>query len=94
MSKMELINVIAKKMNVSKSEAEKFMNAYMEAIKEALLNEEEEVKLIGFGTFSVQEKAATTARNPRNPEETIEVPAKKVVKFKLSKKLKDLFNEK
>ena len=93
MGKMELINIIAKKMDVSKAEAEKFMNAYMETIKEALLNEEE-IKLIGFGTFSVQEKAATTARNHRNPEETIEVPAKKVVKFKLSKKLKDLFNEK
>ena len=70
MGKMELINIIAKKMDVSKAEAEKFMNAYMETIKEALLNEEE-IKLIGFGTFSVQEKAATTARNPRNPEETI-----------------------
>lgn len=93
MGKIELINNIAKKMNVSKVEAERFMNAYMDSIKEALL-EEEEVKLIGFGTFSVQEKAATTARNPRNPKETIEVPAKKVVKFKLSKKLKDLFNEK
>jgi DNA-binding protein HU-beta len=93
MGKLELINNIAKKMNVSKAEAEKFMDAYMESIKEALLNEEE-VKLIGFGTFSVQEKAATTARNPKNPKETIEVPAKKVVKFKLSKKLKDLLNEK
>ena len=93
MGKLELINNIAKKMNVSKAEAEKFMDAYMESIKESLLKEEE-VKLIGFGTFSVQEKAATTARNPKNPKETIEVPAKKVVKFKLSKKLKDLFNEK
>ena len=93
MGKIELIDVIAKKMEVSKAEAEKFVNVYMETIKEALLNEEE-VKLVGFGTFSVQEKAATTARNPRNPKETIEVPAKKVVKFKLSKKLKDLFNEK
>ena len=93
MGKMELINAIANKMEVSKAEAERFLNAYMESIKEALL-EEEEVKLVGFGTFSVQEKAATTARNPRNPKETIEVPAKKVVKFKLSKKLKDLFNEK
>ena len=92
MGKIELINNIAKKMDVSKAEAERFVNAYMESIKEALLNEEE-VKLIGFGTFSVQEKAATTARNPRDPEKTIEVPAKKVVKFKLSKKLKDLFNE-
>lgn len=93
MGKLELINNIAKKMNVSKAEAEKFMDAYMESIKEALLKEED-VKLVGFGTFSVQEKAATTARNPRNPKETIEVPAKKVVKFKLSKKLKELFNEK
>ena len=93
MGKMELINNIAKKMNVSKAEAERFVNAYMDSIKDALMNDEE-VKLIGFGTFSVQEKAATTARNPRNPEETIEVPAKKVVKFKLSKKFRDLFNEK
>ncbi len=93
MGKTELINTIAKKMDVSKAEAERFMNAYMDSIKEALLNEEE-VKLIGFGTFSVQEKAATTARNPRDPKETIEVPAKKVVKFKLSKKIKDLLNEK
>ena len=93
MGKLELINNIAKKMNVSKAEAEKFMDAYMESVKEALLKEEE-VKLIGFGTFSVQEKAATTARNPRNPKETIEVPAKKVGKFKLSKKLKELFNDK
>lgn len=93
MGKIELINAIAKKMGVSKAEAERFMNAYMDSIKEALINEEE-VKLIGFGTFSVQEKAATTARNPRNPQETIEVPAKKVVKFKMSKKLKDLLDEK
>ena len=93
MGKLELINNIAKKMNVSKAEAERFMDAYMESIKEALLKEKE-VKLVGFGTFSVQEKAATTARNPRNPKETIEVPAKKVVKFKLSKKLKELFNDK
>lgn len=93
MGKLELINNIAKKMNVSKAEAERFMDAYMESVKEALLKEEE-VKLVGFGTFSVQEKAATTARNPRNPKETIEVPAKKVVKFKLSKKIKELFNDK
>lgn len=93
MGKIELINEIAKKMEVSKAEAERFVNAYMDSIKEALMKEEE-VRLIGFGTFSVQEKEATTARNPRNPGEIIEVPAKKVVKFKLSKKLKELLNEK
>ena len=93
MGKAELISALAIKMNITKTEAERFINAYSETIKEALLNEED-VKIVGFGTFTVQEKAATTARNPRNPKETIEVPAKKVVKFKLSKKLKDLFNEK
>ncbi len=93
MGKSELINQLANKLNISKSEAEKFINAYMDCIKENLLNGED-VKLTGFGTFSIQEKAATTARNPRNPKETIEVPAKKVVKFKLSKKIKDLFNDK
>ena len=89
MGKTELLNAIANKMNVSKAEAEKFMNAYMDCIKESLMNEED-VKLIGFGTFSVEEKAATVARNPRDPEKAIEVPARKVVKFKLSKKLRDL----
>ena len=89
MGKLELINNIAKKMNVSKAEAERFMDAYMESIKEALMNEED-VKLVGFGTFSVEEKDAMIARNPRNPEEAIEVPARKVVKFKISKKLRDL----
>ena len=93
MGKSELINQLANKLNISKSEAEKFINAYMDCIKENLLNGED-IKLTGFGTFSIQEKAATTARNPRNPKETIEVPAKKVVKFKLSKKIKDLFNDK
>lgn len=93
MGKVELIIKLANKLNITKTEAEKFINAYNDCIREALLNEED-VKLTGFGTFSVQEKAATTARNPRNPKETIEVPARKVVKFKISKKLKDLFNDK
>ena len=90
MGKVELIDAIAKEMGVKKAEAERFLNAYMKCIKDALL-EGEEVKLVGFGTFMAQEKAATTARNPRNPMEVIEVPAKKVVKFKISKKLKELF---
>ena len=93
MGKAELISALAVKMNITKTEAERFINTYSETIKEALLNGED-VKIVGFGTFTTQEKAATTDRNQRNPKETIEVPAKKIVKFKLSKKLKDLFNEK
>jgi DNA-binding protein HU-beta len=93
MGKAELISALAAKMNITKTEAERFIGAYTETIKDALIDGQE-VKIVGFGTFTIQEKAATTARNPRNPQETIEVPAKKVVKFKLSKKLKELFNEK
>ena len=93
MGKAELVSALAAKMNITKTEAERFINAYTETIKDALIDGQE-VKIVGFGTFTIQEKAATTARNPRNPQETIEVPAKKVVKFKLSKKLKELFNEK
>ena len=93
MGKTELIGVIAEKMGVSKKEADKFFDAFVDGVKESL-EKGEQVKISGLGTFSVQEKAATTARNPRNPNETIEVPAKKVVKFKLSKKLKEFLNDK
>lgn len=93
MGKTELIGVIAEKMGVSKKDADKFFDAFVAGVKESL-EKGEQVKISGLGTFSVQEKAATTARNPRNPNETIEVPAKKVVKFKLSKKLKDFLNDK
>lgn len=90
MGKLEFIDAIAKKMGVTKAGAEKFLNAYIDCTKEALLNGEE-VKIMGFGTFLTQDKAASTVKNPRNPQETLEIPARKVVKFKMSKKLKDLF---
>lgn len=93
MNKPELVDAIAKKLGISKAEVDRFVNGFIEAIEDALL-EGNDVKLKGFGNFSVVDKEATTCKNPRNPQEVIEVPAKKVVKFKLSKKLKDLFNDK
>ena len=90
MKKSELIEAIAKKTGATKTDTEKFMNGFIDSIKEALL-QGEEVKLIGLGTFSACDKPATTCKNPSNPKEVIEIPARKVVKFKLSKKFRDLF---
>lgn len=80
MNKNDLVNAIAEKTNLTKAESKLALDATLEAIAGALLNDEK-VALIGFGTFSVTEKAARTGINPRTKEK-IEIPARKVVKFK------------
>ena len=92
MRKPELIEKIAAKSGFNKAESEKFYNAFMESLKDALL-EGEEVKLIGFGNFTIVDKEATECRNPMDPNKKVKVPAHKVVKFKISKKLKDLVKD-
>jgi len=80
MNKTELVNAIAEKACLTKVDAKNALDATLAAITEAL-NNEEKVALIGFGTFSVTEKAARTGINPRTKEK-ISIPARKVVKFK------------
>lgn len=80
MNKTELVNAIAEKTNLTKADAKLALDATLETITNAILNDEK-VALIGFGTFSVTEKAARTGINPRTKEK-IEIPARKVVKFK------------
>lgn len=80
MNKSELVNAIAEKTNLTKADAKLALDATLEAIANAVANEEK-VTLVGFGTFSVTEKAARTGINPRTKEK-IEIPARKVVKFK------------
>ena len=80
MSKTDLVGAVAAKTETSKKDAEKAVNATLEAITQALANGDK-VQLIGFGTFSVMEKEARTGINPRTKEK-IEIPARKVVKFK------------
>lgn len=80
MNKTELINAVAEKANLSKSQAKAALDATLNTICEALLKEDK-VALIGFGTFSVAEKPARTGINPRTKEK-IEIPARKAVKFK------------
>ncbi len=90
MNKIELIDAIAKSADITKSVAGKALNGMMDAICEAL-SSGDSVTLIGFGTFSVTERAARTERNPSTGKE-ITIAAKKVAKFKPGKALSDSVN--
>lgn len=85
MNKTELVNAIAEKAGLSKVDAKNALDATIAAIGEAIANNDK-VALIGFGTFAVQEKAARTGINPRTKEK-VEIPARKVVKFKAGAEL-------
>lgn len=80
MNKTELVAAIAEKAGLSKVDSKAALDATLEALTEALAKGDK-VALIGFGTFSVSEKAARTGINPRT-KETIEIAARKSVKFK------------
>ena len=87
MNKGELVEAVAQKSNISKSEATRAVDSTFETI-EGSLKKGDEVRLVGFGTFSVAKRAARDGRNPRTGE-TIKIPAAKVPKFKAGKGLKD-----
>ena len=80
MNKTDLVNEIAAKAKLNKVDAKAALDAVLESIAQALSNDDK-VQLIGFGTFSAMEKEARTGINPRTKEK-IEIPARKVVKFK------------
>ena len=80
MNKVELINAVAEKAGITKVDARKAIDAMMEVSKEEL-KKGGKITLVGFGTMGVNERPARQGRNPRSGE-TIEVAAKKVVKFK------------
>ncbi len=87
MNKTELVNAIAAQANLTKVDAKAALDATIEAITKALA-EGDKVALIGFGTFGVVEKDARTGINPRT-KETINIPARKVVKFKAGAELSE-----
>ncbi|MDE7412390.1 MAG: HU family DNA-binding protein [Muribaculaceae bacterium] len=80
MNKTDLVNEIAAKANINKVEAKAALDAMLESIEQALANDDK-VQLLGFGTFSMQEKPERTGINPRTKEK-ITIAARKVVKFK------------
>lgn len=85
MNKAELISAIAEKANLTKADAKNALDATLEAITEAVANNDK-VALIGFGTFSVVGKGERTGINPATKAKIV-IPAKKVVKFKAGAEL-------
>jgi len=91
MNKSELVSAIAAKAEVTKKDAEKFLQSFVDVITEELANGGK-VQLVGFGTFDVADRAAREGRNPQtgNP---MTIPASKAPRFKVGKALKDAVNK-
>ncbi len=87
MTKAELIVKIADKANLTKANAERSLNAFIDAV-EVTLVKDGKLTLTGFGTFVVENRKARKGRNPRTGQE-ISIPAAKVIKFRPGKLLKD-----
>lgn len=90
MNKGDLINKVAESANLSKSQASEALAAVLDGIADAL-KDGDKATLIGFGTFSVNQRDARTGRNPQTGE-TIQIAAKKVIKFKPGKELSESVN--
>jgi DNA-binding protein HU-beta len=89
-NKQDLIGVVAVATGLSKGDATKAVDSVFDAITDAL-KKNDEVRLVGFGTFHVASRAASEGRNPRTGEK-IDIPASKQPKFKAGKGLKDALN--
>jgi DNA-binding protein HU-beta len=87
MNKNEFIDAVAEKSGLSKKDCKALVDANLEVITEALAKGDS-VAFVGFGTFSVADRAARTARVPGTGAE-VKVPATKVAKFKVGKALKN-----
>jgi DNA-binding protein HU-beta len=85
-NKKDLVDLMADNAEVSKAQAEKALNAFLDGVKKSL-KEGEKVALVGFGSFSVTERAARKGRNPQTGAE-IDIPASKAPKFTASKEFK------
>lgn len=87
MSKTELVGFMAERAEVSKAEAGRLLDAFVEGVTKGLV-EEGKVSLVGFLTFEKKERAERTARNPQTGE-NITIPARNVVTVKVGSKLKE-----
>lgn len=90
MNKAELIDSIAEKVDLSKADAGRALEAVLDTITDTLKNEGQ-VTLVGFGTFTVKKRAARKGRNPKTGEE-VDIKAANVPGFKAGKGLKDALN--
>ncbi len=90
MNKNDLVAQVAASAGLSKADSAKAVDSVFDSIT-ASLKSGDEVRLVGFGTFTVSNRRATQGRNPRTGE-TINIPASKQPKFKAGKALKDSLN--
>ena len=90
MNKTDLINAIAEKAELTKADSGRALEAFFETVQ-ASLKKGDDVSVVGFGTFTVRDRAARIGRNPRT-NEAINIKASKVPAFKAGKTLKDALN--
>jgi len=88
MNKTELVAALAEKAEVSKKDAEKVLNAFVETVQDAV-KADDKVQLVGFGTFESKARAAREGKNPQTGEK-IKIAACKVPAFKAGKAFKDM----
>jgi len=88
MNKAELVEEVAGKVGLTKKETNNVVDAITSAITDSLVRNER-VTLVGFGTFQVMERKARKGVNPQT-RRTIQIPAKKVPKFKPGKELREV----
>ena len=90
MNKTELIAAIAEKAEISKKDSETALKAFIDVVTDQL-KKDDQVQLVGFGTFEVSKRAAREGRNPQTGK-TMKIAACKAPKFKAGKALKDAIN--
>ncbi len=90
MNKSELIDAVANAADMTKADATRAVDAFVQVVTDAL-KDGDQVTLVGFGTFLVRDREARQGRNPRTGE-TIQIAASKVPAFKAGKALKDAVN--
>jgi DNA-binding protein HU-beta len=92
MNKSQLIDAIAEYADLTKADAGRALDGFLETVKSALSDPSDgSVALVGFGTFAVKERAERKGRNPQTGEE-ITIKAAKIPSFKAGKTLKDAVN--
>lgn len=87
MNKQDLVSKVASASGLTKTDAERAIDATIKSITDTL-KKGDEVRLIGFGTFAVVDRPATEGRNPRTGE-PLKIPATRLPKFRAGKQLKD-----
>jgi len=90
MTRAELVEFMAEKAGLTKADAGRALDAFMEGVTKGL-KKEGRVALVGFGTFNKKKRALRTARNPQTGA-TVKIPARNAVSFKVGSKLKEAVN--